>query len=30
MTDKANYLGAYFSWVMDSYDLGAVVITASI
>ncbi|MEJ2776177.1 MFS transporter [Sulfolobaceae archaeon RB850M] len=30
MIEKANYLGAYFSWVMDSYDLGAVVITASV
>jgi len=30
MTNRANCLGAYFSWVMDTYDLGAVVITASI
>ncbi|MCQ4345175.1 MAG: MFS transporter, partial [Sulfolobaceae archaeon] len=27
---KANYLGAYLSWVMDSYDLGAVVITSAV
>jgi MFS family permease len=27
---KANYLGAYLSWVMDSYDLGAVVITSAL
>ena len=30
MSDRTNYLGAYFSWVMDSYDLGAVVITAAV
>ncbi|AWR98977.1 MFS transporter [Metallosphaera hakonensis] len=27
---RSNYIGAYLSWVMDSYDLGAVVITATI
>ncbi|ARM75213.1 MFS transporter [Acidianus manzaensis] len=27
---KINYLGSFFSWIMDSYDLGAVVITATI
>lgn len=27
---RSNFLGAYLSWVMDSYDLGAVVITATI
>ncbi|AWR93291.1 MFS transporter [Acidianus brierleyi] len=30
MSNSTNYLGSYISWVMDSYDLGAVVITASI
>lgn len=30
MAEKSNYLGSYLSWVMDSYDLGAVVITATI
>ncbi len=30
MSNRANYLGSYVSWVMDSYDLGAVVITATI
>jgi MFS family permease len=29
-SERGNYLGAYFSWLMDSYDLGAVVITASV
>ncbi|AEB95733.1 MULTISPECIES: MFS transporter [Metallosphaera] len=27
---RSNYVGAYLSWVMDSYDLGAVVITAAV
>ncbi|AWR98217.1 MFS transporter [Acidianus sulfidivorans JP7] len=27
---KINYVGSLFSWIMDSYDLGAVVITATI
>ncbi|BCS92565.1 MFS transporter [Metallosphaera javensis (ex Sakai et al. 2022)] len=27
---KSNFIGAYLSWVMDSYDLGAVVITATV
>ncbi|MEM0018641.1 MAG: MFS transporter [Metallosphaera sp.] len=27
---RSNFIGAYLSWVMDSYDLGAVVITATI
>ncbi|QKR00131.1 MHS family MFS transporter [Metallosphaera tengchongensis] len=27
---KLNFIGSYLSWVMDSYDLGAVVITAAI
>ncbi|BFI76664.1 MFS transporter [Sulfurisphaera ohwakuensis] len=30
MNWKINFLGAYLSWVMDSYDLGAVVITSTI
>ncbi len=30
MGSKVNYLAGYLSWVMDSYDLGAVVITTSI
>ncbi len=30
MIDKKNFLGSYLSWVMDSYDLGAVVITATV
>jgi len=30
MNWKINYLGSMLSWVMDSYDLGAVVITATI
>lgn len=30
MNNKANYFGSFLSWIMDSYDLGAVVITASI
>ncbi|BFH72274.1 MFS transporter [Sulfurisphaera javensis] len=30
MNWKINYFGAFLSWVMDSYDLGAVVITATI
>ncbi|BBG25180.1 MFS transporter [Sulfuracidifex tepidarius] len=30
MAEKSNYIGSYLSWIMDSYDLGAVVITASI
>ncbi len=30
MSNRSNYLGSYISWVLDSYDLGAVVITASI
>ncbi|BCU66975.1 MFS transporter [Sulfolobales archaeon HS-7] len=29
-SERFNYIGAYTSWLMDSYDLGAVVITASI
>jgi len=28
--NKYNVLGAYLSWVMDSYDLGAVIITSTI
>ena len=30
MNWKINYLGSMFSWVMDAYDLGAVVITSTI
>ncbi|MCY0849876.1 MFS transporter [Sulfuracidifex metallicus] len=30
MNNKANYFGSFLSWIMDSYDLGAVVVTASI
>ncbi|NON61950.1 MFS transporter [Acidianus sp. RZ1] len=32
MKDRStfNFVGSYLSWIMDSYDLGAVVITASI
>lgn len=30
MNWKINYLGSLVSWVMDSYDLGAVVITTTI
>ncbi|EWG07619.1 MAG: major facilitator transporter [Candidatus Aramenus sulfurataquae] len=30
MSNRANYLGSYVSWLMDSYDLGAVVITATV
>jgi MFS family permease len=30
MNNKANYFGSFLSWIMDSYDLGAVIITASI
>ncbi len=26
----SNYVGSYISWIMDSYDLGAVVITSTI
>ncbi|BDC18478.1 MFS transporter [Acidianus sp. HS-5] len=26
----SNYVGSYISWIMDSYDLGAVVITATL
>ncbi|BBD71613.1 MFS transporter [Sulfodiicoccus acidiphilus] len=28
--ERFNFVGAYFSWLMDSYDLGAVVITSAI
>ena len=30
MGSKVNYLAGYLSWVMDSYDLGAVVVTTAI
>ena len=30
MGSKVNYLAGYLSWVMDSYDLGAVVITTNV
>ena len=26
----SNYIGSYISWIMDSYDLGAVVITSTL
>lgn len=27
---RANIVGGYLSWVMDSYDLGAVLVTAPV
>jgi|ECHnycMinimDraft_1075156.scaffolds.fasta_scaffold00004_47 MFS family permease len=29
-SQRFNFVGAYFSWLMDSYDLGAVVVTSAL